>query len=212
MNWVYRTFSSSIGKKLLMAITGLSFCAFLIVHFIGNFFLYISKDAFNSYVDHLHALGVLINVAEAGLIFLALVHITVAVILYFQNLGARPKRYAVNKNAGGRTWFSALMPYTGLYILFFVLIHLVTFKFADHTDRTVYDIVDLVFANAGYLVFYIVSMVVVAFHISHGFWSAFQTIGASHPKYMPAIQKIGLAFGLIIGVGFGFIPIFMFVA
>lgn len=211
MNWVVRTFTSSIGKKTLMAVTGLSFCSFLAVHLFGNFFIYVGKDSFNSYVDHLHALGVLVNLAEAGLITFALIHVITAVTLFFQNLASRPVRYALKKRAGGRTWASQLMPYTGLYILLFVLFHLLTFKFADHTNRTVYDVVDTAFAGFGYPVFYIFSMIVVAFHISHGLWSGLQTLGLNHPKYMPAIRTLGLVFSIVLGVGFGFIPIFMFV-
>jgi succinate dehydrogenase / fumarate reductase cytochrome b subunit len=209
MNWLFRSFASSIGKKTLMAVTGLSFCAFITVHLFGNLFLYVGRDSFNSYVDHLHALGILVNLAELGLITLAVIHITAAVYLYFDNLAARPVRYEVTARAGGRTWASQLMPYTGLYILLFVLIHLITFKFADHTNRTVYDIVDTAFSNAGYLLFYMFSMVVVAFHISHGLWSACQTLGLNHVKYMPAIQKFGLGFSVAVGVIFGLIPIFM---
>ena len=209
MNWLFRMFASSIGKKTLMAVTGLSFCAFITVHLFGNLFLYVGRDSFNSYVDHLQALGVLVYLAEAGLIALAVIHITTAVFLYFENLASRPVRYAVSTKAGGRTWASQLMPYTGLYILMFVLLHLINIKFADLTNRTVYDVVDTVFSSGGYLLFYMFSMVVVGFHISHGLWSAFQTLGLNHSKYMTAIQKFGLAFSVAVGVIFGLIPIFM---
>jgi succinate dehydrogenase / fumarate reductase cytochrome b subunit len=211
MNWVVKTFSSSIGKKSLMAVTGLSFCGFLAVHLFGNIFLYVGRESFNSYVDHLHGLGVLVNLAEAGLILFLAVHVTLAVLLYFQNLAARPVRYALKRRAGGRTWASQLMPYTGLYILSFVVIHLVTFKFADHTQRTVYDIVQAAFHDPGYLAFYALSMIVVGFHVSHGVWSGFQTLGLSHPRYMPAIEKGGLLYSVLLGVGFGLIPLYLFV-
>ena len=212
MIWFVNTFKASIGKKLVMSLTGLSFCLFLAVHFIGNFFLYVGPEYFNSYVEHLHALGLLVNAAEAGLIILAVCHIIFALTLYLQNNAARPTQYAVKKNAGGQTLASRLMPYTGLYILFFVIIHLITFKFADHTGITVYDIVNRAFSSPGYLVFYAVSMILVGLHITHGLWSAFQTLGANHPKYMPAIQKLSWIYAVIIGVGFGLIPIYMFIA
>ena len=209
MNWLFRTFASSIGKKTMMAVTGLSFCAFITVHLFGNLFLYVGRNSFNSYVDHLLALGVLVNIAELGLIALAVIHISTAVFLYFDNLAARPVRYAVSQRAGGRTWASRLMPYTGLYILMFLLIHLVNIKFADLSNRTVYDVVDTVFSNGLYLLFYVFSMVVVGFHISHGLWSACQTLGLNHIKYMPAIRKFGLGFSVAVGVIFGLIPIYM---
>jgi succinate dehydrogenase / fumarate reductase cytochrome b subunit len=209
MNWLIKSFSTSVGKKLLMAVTGLSFCLFLLVHLFGNMFIYVGESSFNLYVEHLHSLGFLVNLAEAGLVVFAVIHVITGLILYLQNQAARPTRYAVNKNQGGRTLGSWLMPYTGLYILVFVIIHLVTFKFADHTGTTTYDIVDRVFANGFYFVFYVVSMFLVALHISHGLWSGFQSLGLNHPKYMPAIQRVSLGFAVVVGVLFGFIPIFM---
>lgn len=211
MNWVVKTFKSSIGKKLLMAVTGLSFCLFLLVHLVGNLFIYGGRESFNSYVEHLHGLGFLVNLAEAGLILFALIHVVTALTLYLENLTARPVSYVVKAKAGGRTTSSWAMPYTGLYILVFVIIHLFTMKFADHTGRTVYDVVDTVMSNSIYFIFYIVSMVVVALHIIHGLWSAFQTLGANHPKYMPAVHRLSLAYGVILGVLFGFIPVFMLI-
>nr|WP_321399548.1 succinate dehydrogenase cytochrome b subunit [uncultured Desulfobacter sp.] len=207
MNWLVRTFSCSVAKKQFMAVTGLAFCLFLTTHLIGNLFVYGGKDAFNAYVEHLHALGVLIHVAEAGLIVFALIHIGTAIILYFQNLAARPVKYKKKSNSGGRTLASATMPYTGLFILVFIVVHLVGLKFADHSTTTTFDLTAAVLSQPAVLVFYIVSMVVVAFHVNHGFWSAFQSFGASHPKYTPIVRGFGILFSLVVGVGFGFIPI-----
>lgn len=209
MYWIIRTYQSSIGKKLMMALTGLSFCGFLAVHFIGNLYLYVGKTSFNGYVEHLHGLGPLIIITELGLLGFLVLHVGTALLLFIENLMARKVRYVVNKTAGGRTWASRLMPYTGLYILLFVLIHLVTIKFADLTGRTLYDVVDIAFSNVFYIIFYMFTMAVVGFHISHGLWSALQTIGANHPKYMPGIYKLSLAYAIVIGLGFGIIPIFM---
>lgn len=209
MNWLVRTFSCSIAKKQFMAVTGLAFCLFLTSHLIGNLFVYGGKDAFNAYVEHLHALGILIHIAEAGLIIFALIHIGMALILYFQNLAARPVRYKKNSNAGGRTLASATMPYTGLFILVFIVVHLLSMKFADHSTLTTFDVTAGVLAQPGYLVFYILSSIVVAFHVNHGVWSGFQSFGASHPKYMPIVRGFGILFSLIVGAGFGFIPIAM---
>ena len=209
MSWLIKTFQTSIGKKLMMAVTGLSFCAFLVVHFVGNFYLYIGREGFNSYVEHLHGLGPLIILTEIGLLAFLIIHVLTGVNLFFDNLAARQSRYLVKTGAGGETWPSKLMPYTGLYILAFVLIHLVTFKFGAAAEPTVYDLVDKAFSTTSYIIFYMFTMVVVAFHISHGVWSAFQTLGANHPKYMPNIMKLGLAFAVAVGVGFGLIPIYV---
>ena len=113
MTWLVSTLLSSIGKKLMMAITGLCFCGFLAGHLAGNLTIYLGKDAFNSYAENLHSLGPIITLVELGLLFLAIVHILTGTTLFYQNFIARPVRYSVNKWAGGRTIGSATMPYTG---------------------------------------------------------------------------------------------------
>ena len=192
-----------------MALTGLCFCTFLIIHLIGNLMLYVGADAFNRYAERLHALGPLITIFELGLLTFGVVHVLTGATLFFQNLRARPVRYAVNHRAGGRTLGSFTMPYTGILLLIFVVIHLIDFHFADKTDATIYEIVSTTLAKPGYLIFYVFAMVVAAVHISHGFWSAFQTMGANHPKYMPTVQVLGIIFSIVVGVGFGFIPIYL---
>lgn len=209
MNWLIQTFGSSIGKKLMMAVSGLCFCGFLAAHLAGNLFIYGGKDAFNAYASHLHSLGPLLTVAEFGLLFLALVHVISGLVLFYQNWTARPERYQVNAAAGGRTIGSATMPYTGLILLAFVLFHLFQFHFVDKTTRTIFEIVSAAFRNPMNVGLYVLVMVVAAIHVSHGFWSAFQTLGANHPKYMPAIRLLSILFSLIVGVGFGFIPVYV---
>jgi succinate dehydrogenase / fumarate reductase cytochrome b subunit len=210
MNWITGTLGSSIGKKLMMAITGLSFIGFLAAHLAGNLTIYGGKEAFNSYAEHLHSLGPLLTVAELVLLTFFLVHVITGVILFLQNLNARPVRYAVNKTAGGRTFGSATMPYTGALLLVFIIFHLLNFSFVDKTDTTIFNIVSSAFSSPLYVVIYILAMVVAAVHVSHGFWSAFQTVGANHSKYMPLIRTVGLAFAVVVGIGFGFLPIYIF--
>jgi succinate dehydrogenase / fumarate reductase cytochrome b subunit len=101
------------------------------------------------------------------------------------------------------------MPYTGFALLLFIIFHLINFHFADKSHTTIFQIVSSAFANPGYVIIYTMAMIVAAVHVSHGFWSAFQTIGANHPKYMPFIKGTSLIFSIIIGIGFGFIPIYM---
>ena len=208
MNWITRSLGSSIGKKLMMALTGLGFIGFLAGHLAGNLTIYGGKDAFNSYAEHLHSLGPLVTLAEIGLLTFAIIHIGTGLLLFYQNWKARPVRYAVDRRAGGRTLGSGTMPYTGLIMLVFIIVHLLNFHFVDKTDTTIFQIVSNAFENVTYVIFYVAAMIVVAIHISHGFWSAFQTLGANHPKYMPVIQGLGLAFSIIVGLGFGFIPIY----
>jgi len=209
MLWLLNILGSSIGKKLLMAITGLGFIGFLTIHLAGNLTLYSGQDLFTSYVKHLHALGPLITIAELGLLLFAIIHAVIGTLLFYQNLISRPVRYRVNKNAGGRTIGSITQPYTGYIILAFVVIHLINFHFAEHTNESLYLLVAKILANPAYLAIYLFAMIVVAVHVSHGFWSLFQTLGANHPKYMPLIQMVGIILSLVFGIGFGFIPIFV---
>jgi succinate dehydrogenase / fumarate reductase, cytochrome b subunit len=209
MDWLIKTVGTSVGKKLLMALTGLAFCGFLTAHLAGNLTLYGGADAFNSYAEHLHSLGPLITAAELVLLALFLVHVLTGLILFFQNLQARPQRYKVDRSAGGRTVGSRTMPYTGVLILLFIIYHLMNFHFVDKSHTTIFAIVSGAFASPVRMALYIAAMVVVAVHVSHGFWSLFQTFGANHPKYMPAIRLLGLLFAVALGVGFGFIPVYV---
>jgi len=209
MAWVLRFFSSSIGRKVLMALTGLCFILFLSAHLAGNLLLYQGGKAFNAYATRLHSLGPLLNVFETGLLALALVHVFFGIWLFYENYRARPIKYAVKKNGGGQTLGSATMLYTGLLVLAFVVYHLIRFHFVDKTSVTIYEIVKKAFQNPIEVTLYVIAMAAVAVHVSHGFWSAFQTIGAHHLKYMPLIKGVGLIFSVVIGLGFGFIPIYM---
>jgi succinate dehydrogenase / fumarate reductase, cytochrome b subunit len=208
MNWLTKTLEASIGKKLIMAITGLSFIGFLIAHLAGNLTIYGGKDAFNAYAEKLHTLGPLLKVAEIGLLIFALAHVLTGALLFYQNYIARPQKYLVKKSGGGRTTGSRTMPYTGLFLLVFIIFHLSNFTFTDKSQMTIYEIVSNTFANPFYVVFYIVAMSVAAVHVSHGFWSAFQSLGLNHSKYMPILMVLSLVFAIIVGVGFGFLPIY----
>lgn len=209
MRWFTQTFASSIGKKIMMSVTGLGFCLFLAGHLAGNLTLYGGKDAFNAYAEHLQSLEPLVKLAEVGLLFFAIVHVLTGLTLFYQNFNARPNRYVVNKSGGGRTIGSRTMPYTGILLLAFIIFHLTKFYFVDKTGTTIYDIVSGAFSNPGYVILYVLAIIVVALHVNHGFWSAFQTLGANHPKYMPIIKAAGIVFSLIVGLGFGLLPIYL---
>jgi succinate dehydrogenase / fumarate reductase cytochrome b subunit len=209
MSWVTQTLSTSVGKKQLMAVTGLLFLLFLTTHLLGNLSIYAGPAAFVSYAAHLHALGTLLAVAEVGMALALLIHVGTAVLLFFQNRRARPVPYAVDKGGGGRTLSSQTMPYTGLLILGFIGVHLATFShhIVDQTTRNIFQIAVAVFSQKIYLAIYLIAMVIVALHVRHGLWSAFQTVGANHPKYMPFIQKLSIVFAVIVGIGFGSLPL-----
>lgn len=209
MNWFINFFKSSVGKKILMSITGLSFCGFLAGHLGGNLTIYGGMESFNSYAEHLHSLGIFLTFIEWALLTLALIHVLFGLTLFYQNFKARPVRYRVNKSGGGRTIGSSTMPYTGTLLLAFIIFHLLNFHFVDKTDTTIYAIVTQAFENPLYVTLYIAAMIVAAIHVSHGFWSAFQTLGANHPKYMPLIRTLSIVFALVVGIGFGSLPIFI---
>ncbi len=213
MNWLVKTFASSIGKKQIMAVTGLSFCLFVTVHLIGNLTIYAGKDSFLSYVDRLHSFESLVTLAEFGLIFFAVFHIGMGLFLFLENRKARPAPYAVKKGAGGQTIASTTAPYTGALILIFVIVHLIKFRFVDKMTINDFVILSSTFADFNFwTLFYVAGVIVVAFHVSHGFWSGFQTLGLSHPKYMPFVERLGIIFSLIIGIGFASIPVFVFLS
>lgn len=205
MGWLSQTIKSSIGKKAIMALTGALLGLFILVHLAGNATTFWGKDAFNAYAYHLHSLGFVIPIFETVLLLLFLTHVATAVLLYVENFKARPSRYAVNKSAGGRSWGSRTMPYTGLFILFFLVVHLMNFHFTDKTEP-IAELVKRILGKPEYSAFYIVSMLILAFHVSHGFWSMFQSLGLDHPKYTPFFKGGALTLSIIIGTVFGLIP------
>lgn len=209
MNWLVATLRSSIGKKLMMALTGLSFIGFLAVHLAGNLTIYGGSHAFNAYAEKLHSVGGLLVVFEFGLLALALVHVITGLTLFLQNFKARPVRYHTDAPAGGRTLSSKTMPYTGILILAFVIFHLLNFSFIDKAGRSIFTIVATAFQSPFYVILYVIAMILVALHVRHGFWSAFQTLGANHPKYMPAITALSLLLGIAFGIGFGLLPLYI---
>jgi succinate dehydrogenase / fumarate reductase cytochrome b subunit len=210
MNGLTNFLGTSVGKKLMMAFTGLGFCCFLTIHLVGNLTLYGGKDFFNAYVEHLHSLGPLVTLAEVGLLVFAVIHVLTGLLLFYQNYKARPVRYWVNKRAGGRTLGSATMPYTGVILLVFIIFHLINFHFVDKTETTTFQLLSQAFANPVYIFIYMFAVIIAAIHVSHGLWSAFQTLGADHPKYTPFLRGLSIVFSVVIGVGFGFLPIYVY--
>ena len=207
MNWFSATLGSSVGKKLMMALTGLAFIGFLAAHLAGNLTIYGGKAAFNGYAEKIQSLGPLLNLFRAGLIGFAGVHILTGLYLFLLNRKARPVGYRMHSTAGGRTLSSRTMPYTGVVILAFVVFHLFHFTFVDKTTTTVFDIVSAAFNQPALMLLYAALMIVVGLHVRHGFWSAFQTLGLNHPKYMPAVSAISIAAGVVVALGFGLLPL-----
>lgn len=197
MSRLLQTITSSLGKKTIMALSGLMLAGFLLVHAAGNSSIFWGRKAFIAYAEHLHALGLLIPVAETVLLAVFLIHVVTGLNLFFTNRQARTSRYSVAKSAGGSSWGSKTMPYTGIAILIFIVVHLFNFHFTDHS-RTIADIVSSVLNNSLYAAFYCTAMLLLGLHISHGFWSLLQTLGINHPQYDRTLRTLTLSIGAII--------------
>ncbi|MEE2670920.1 MAG: succinate dehydrogenase cytochrome b subunit [Bdellovibrionota bacterium] len=216
MMTTHNYFTSSIGKKQIMALTGFGLIGFTLTHLAGNFLILVGADAFNVYAYKLTS-NPLIYVAEAALAGMFLGHVVLAVLLKLENMAARPKSYFTKVKTGrGETLASSTMPYTGLVLLAFIIIHLLNFKFGTNYDTTVdgvamrdlYKTVVEYFANPLYVAWYVFAMLCLGLHTSHGFQSMFQTWGLNHPKYTPAIQTISMAYGVFVAIGFSSLAIF----
>lgn len=223
MSWVSKTLNSTLGRKLLMALTGLFLILFLVVHLAGNLQLLIpdAGESFNIYAETMTK-NPLIRVVSIGNFAFILLHVIYSILLSRQNKTARPIGYAVSKANTNSAWASRNMGILGTLILIFLLVHLKSFwyefKFGEIptavyegvTYKNVYLTVAEVYSNPLYVLFYVLSMGFLAFHLSHGFASAFQTLGLNHAKYSPLIKKVGLGFSILIPVLFALIPIVMF--
>ncbi len=204
--WPIKFISSSIGKKIIMAVSGLLLLLFLCTHALGNAAIFVSSHAFQTYANALHSLPVVVFLFGVGLLCVLLVHIGFGVNLFFQNRNAGGARYAVNTRVVKNSFASKTMPYTGLLILLFILVHV----FGLHSAPPGMEVSEFIkeylgsFFNA---IFYIFSFCVLAVHLSHGFWSMLQTFGINHPRYNNGIAKLTLivpAFFLLFFGGIAF--------
>lgn len=209
--------SSSVGTKVLIAVTGLLLFAYLILHLAGNLLVLLGPEIFNEY-SHKLISNPLVIPAEIGLLAVFVLHIYKTVRMYLQNQQARPERYAVKKWAGHtsrKSVGSSTMIVSGLLTLIFVVIHLQQFKFgtwyttADAAVRDLYRTEIEVFQKPVWAGFYVVFMGLIFLHLRHGIASAFQSLGASE-TFGKRMLKVGLAAALIIAGGFAVIPIVVY--
>lgn len=211
-------FRSSIGRKHLVAITGLLLCGFLVSHLLGNLLLLVGSDAFNLYSYKLFSLGSLLYLIEAVLALVFIVHMYLAVSLNLENLKARGKYQVKTRTGRGTTIMSATMPYTGLVLLIFLILHLMNLKFGTNYTTTVdgiemrdiYKTTMEYFQNPMNVAWYVIAMTAAALHTMHGFSSAFQSLGFNHPKYYGKIKLIGYAYGVLIAGGFAFLSVWAY--
>ena len=213
---VTRYFVSSIGRKQLIAFTGLLLCGFLVTHLLGNVLILVSANAFNLYAHKLISLGALLYVAEAGLAAIFALHFGLAIKLTIENKVARGQKYYVKNRTGrGETLMSSTMPYTGMILLVFLILHILQFKFGAYYETTIDGVVmrDLhrlvveFFRSPLNVAWYVFAMTAAAFHTAHGFQSAFQTFGWNHYVWMPKVKYLGYIYAVSVAGGFAFITI-----
>ena len=223
MSWFTKTFSSTIGRKLVMSITGLFLCSFLVVHLIGNLQLFNDDggQAFNNYSEFMGH-NMVIRAMEIVLLLGFVFHIWDAVAITRRNQSARQVKYAYNRPQDNSNWSSRNMGLLGTVILVFLLIHLYNFFLPTKTGALqqvlidgelvddLYSHVVLAFQNPLYVLLYVISMVALAYHLIHGFQSAFQTLGLNHKKYSPFIRSFGYIFSILVCLGFASMPVYFF--
>jgi succinate dehydrogenase / fumarate reductase, cytochrome b subunit len=211
-------FRSSIGRKHLVAVTGMFLCFFLITHLGGNLLLLVGPDYFNIYANNLTNLGSLLYVAEALLALIFVVHLGLAIKLNIENVKARGgvQRYNKKRNTGrGTTFMSMTMPWTGIVLLIFIILHINALKFGPvyYTTiggvemRDMYRTTFEYFSHIGNVIWYCFAMICAAMHTAHGIPSAFQSLGWNHGKYWKRVKAIGYIYAVVIGGGFAFVTV-----
>ena len=217
MNNFFKYLHSSIGKKQVVATTGLLLVFFVLGHLAGNLFIYGGPKAFNGYAEVLAHLRPGLYLVEFGLSWIFLIHIYFTVLVVIENLHARGQKYAVSKPVGERSFATRLMPYTGTYILIFLVWHLLDFTFIDHNGpRSIlpngisfglYGVVYNSFINPWHSLGYIAAMCCLGFHLAHGIQSFFQTFGFDRSQNEFIIKNISNFLGIAIAFGYSTIPI-----
>jgi len=222
MKWFIELFSGTLGRKLIMAITGVFLILFLIVHLIGNFQLL--KDdagiAFNNYAAFMTH-NPIIKTISYTLYASILIHVLWSIILTIFNSKARGgESYKVTKTSA--LWSSRNMGILGTLILIFIVIHLKDFwaemhwgniptqDYDGHEVKDLYSLVALAFSQLWYVILYVFCMIALSFHLLHGFTSAFQTLGINQSKYNSLIKVVGLCFAIVVPALYALIPIWMF--
>jgi succinate dehydrogenase / fumarate reductase cytochrome b subunit len=200
---------SSVGKKKVVGLTGLAISLFTLTHMAGNMLMFVSADAYNLYSHNLIS-NPAIYLAEGGLVAFFLIHIILTVQLAMDNRAARPVGYMQAAHGVKRTSFAAKTAIlSGSLLLVFVILHLQTFKYgAVYTTtvdgvemRDIYTLVVEKFHEPGYVAWYLLSLVILGMHLSHGFKASFQSLGLFAANH-PTPTKLGWAFAILVAGGF----------
>ncbi len=213
MNPFFKFINSSVGKKILMSLTGIFLSIFLVEHLAGNLLLLKndSGEAFNAYAKFMGG-NPIVRTLEIGLLGIILLHIFNGIRLWLENRRARDKKYDSYQLGENTTLQSRMMKLSAALFLWFLIVHMRTFWFHARILEE-HDIAALVystFQQLWYVLFYLGSLVVVGFHLRHGFQSAFQTLGLRTKKYQSLIDFIAVLFWFAVPAGFAVITIFIY--
>ncbi len=212
---------SSIGKKVVMGLTGLFLISFLVVHCFLNSFIFFNDGGlmFNTGADFM-AHNWIIRFGELVLFAGLILHMIQALILTLENRKARPVGYNVAGGSANSSWYSRSMGLLGTLLLMFLIIHLMHFwvksRFTGlpgedaNGHENLYAVMQVTFSMLWVVIVYVLAMISLAYHLLHGFQSAFQTLGLNHKKYTPLIKNIGIGFSIIIPFIFALMPILMY--
>jgi len=207
---VARFYESTIGKKAIMAVTGLILFGYLIAHMLGNLQIFLGPAVINHYAETLHRNTLLLWTARTILLISVVLHIWASIQLSVIKNEARPVGYVKRANVGS-SWASRTMMLSGPIIAAFVifhLLHLTTGTIHPHfVELHPFENLVTGFLVVPFALIYIAAMVFIGFHLSHGIWSMFQSMGLSHPRYTPAIKKFASIFSWILTAGFISVPL-----
>lgn len=210
---------STVGKKYIMGISGLVWAGFVLAHMAGNLLIFVSNDAYNAY-GHAITSGNFIYLAETILILALVTHVGLAFSLTAGNRAAKGSRYAVSAKGEKRVSLaSRTMAIQGSLILVFIILHLITFKFGTHYETTVNGVpmrdlarlMEEVFQQPGYVIWYLVALVILGFHLKHGVGSSFQSLGLMEGTYRNTWKKLSVTYGFIVAAGFIAQPVYLIV-
>lgn len=213
--------TSSLGKKAVMATTGLFLCLFLVEHLYTNVHIFYGDGGaeFNE-ASHYMTHSLIIRIIEIVLFAAIILHVVQAIILTKQNNDARPVKYAISAGTQTSPWISRNMGLTGSVIFFFIVVHLynyfvpyrITGEVGGEGQMTLAQKTAEALANPFYAGLYLVSVIILAWHIGHGFKSAFQSLGLNNKKYTPILNITSKAFAVLLGLGFASFPILFYAA
>jgi succinate dehydrogenase / fumarate reductase cytochrome b subunit len=215
-----RLLSDSIGRKVVMAITGLLMVLFVVGHLLGNLSIFAGADGINAYAAKLHSLPVVVWATRIVMGLAVAFHLVISILITLENRAASPTRYAVDRKL--RASFAGRnMIWTGLILGAFVVYHLLHFTVRslpgtvlrpDGLGRfDVFSMVSDAFQRGAIAIVYVVAMLGLFFHLSHGIQSTFQSLGLNNPKTMPGFVTGGKLLSVIFLVGYGSIPVLFLV-